>query len=83
MRALCLPLVLAAALAAQDMPGVKKPDPVKKACQMLDAAAEMLGGVQPQIQVAGLWHLAELPGVRPQEGAGVLPIYTPKRMPRG
>lgn len=59
MRFLCLPLVLAAALAAPDKPDVKKPDPVKKAREMLDAAAEMLGGVQPQIQVVGLWHLAE------------------------
>ena len=61
MRAFWISLMLAAALAAQEKPDQKpaKPDPVKKAREMLDAAAEMLGGVQPQIQVVGLWHLAE------------------------
>lgn len=58
MRRLCLLLFLALALPAQDKPP-EKPDPVKKARELLDAAAEMMGGVQPQIQVIGLWHLAE------------------------
>lgn len=61
MRTLCVFFFAAAALAAQtpDETQDAKPDPVKKARELLDGAAEMLGGAQPQMQAAGLWHLGE------------------------
>src|SRR5512133_2751573 len=61
MKVLCLPLLLGLALSGQDKPEAagEKPDPVKKARELLDSAAEMAGGAQPQIQVAALWHIGD------------------------
>lgn len=58
MRLLCLPLVLVLSAAGQEKPA-DKPDPVKKARELLDSAAEMVAGVDPKLQVPALWHLAE------------------------
>jgi hypothetical protein len=37
----------------------QKPDPKKQAKDLLDAAAEMVSSVQPQVQVVALMHIAE------------------------
>src|SRR6185436_20524394 len=36
-----------------------KPDPKKKALELLDRAAEMVSAAQPEVQVAGLLHLGD------------------------
>lgn len=56
MKLLCTVLFSVCLLAAQE---TEKPNPKQKARELLDAAAEMVGGTQREIQVVGLLHLGD------------------------